>query len=114
MIATIGQRRTEGRERGNYPTSISVSVQENISAAGCASSTVFRLYRRTCTYKTDRALRRRLFSYRRILRALVVGTYKSISLYKISFAPAVERNIILMLIFCGAIELIGLLSRLEA
>ncbi|MBR5682658.1 MAG: hypothetical protein IKW96_05150 [Ruminococcus sp.] len=48
------------------------------------------------------------------LCALAVGTYKSVSFDKISFAPAVVRNVILMLLFCGALALIELLSRSEA
>ena len=46
--------------------------------------------------------------------ALVVGTYKSVSFDKISFAPAVVRNIILMLLFCGALAIINLLSQSKA
>ena len=44
------------------------------------------------------------------LCALAVGTYKSISFDKISFAPAVVRNIILMLLFCAAFGLSMLLG----
>ncbi|WP_455530689.1 hypothetical protein [Ruminococcus sp.] len=48
------------------------------------------------------------------LCALAAGTYKSISFDRISFAPAVVRNIILMLLFCGALAFIDLLSRAKA
>ena len=48
------------------------------------------------------------------LCALAVGTYKSVSFDKISFAPAVVRNIILMLLFCGALAIINLLSQSKA
>ena len=48
------------------------------------------------------------------LCALAAGTYKSISFDKISFVPAVVRNIILMLLFCGALAFIDLLSRAKA
>lgn len=38
--------------------------------------------------------------------ALAAGTYKSVSFDKISFVPAIVRNIILMLLFCGAMAII--------
>lgn len=38
--------------------------------------------------------------------ALVVGIYKSVSFDKISLVPAIVRNIILMLLFCGAFALL--------
>ena len=40
------------------------------------------------------------------ISALAVGTYKSVSFDKISLTPAIVRNIILMLLFCGAFALL--------
>jgi uncharacterized membrane-anchored protein len=39
------------------------------------------------------------------ISALAVGTYKSVSFDRISLVPAIVRNIILMLLFCGAMAI---------
>ncbi len=42
--------------------------------------------------------------------AFIAGTYKSVALDKISFVPAIVRNIILMFLLIGAIALIYLIG----
>ncbi len=44
------------------------------------------------------------------ISALAVGTYKSVSFDRISLAPAIVRNIIMMLLFCGAFALMMFLG----